>query len=91
MILSGPIYHPRESLRPWLHPKCQRLLSTLGYPTLLELCDLLTQPFSERAALRPYFQTTLLESVTARIKRDHWVQGLPRHRWYTVRSYSGLY
>jgi len=27
-----------------------------------------------------------LESITgtARTKRDHWVLGLPRHRWYTV-------
>ena len=28
----------------------------------------------------------LLESVTARTKRDHWVLGLPKHRWYTVHS-----
>ena len=28
----------------------------------------------------------LLESVTARTKHDHWVLGLPRHRWYTVHS-----
>jgi len=26
----------------------------------------------------------VLESITARTKRDHWVPGLPRHRWYTV-------
>ena len=30
---------------------------------------------------------SLLESVTARAKRDHWVPGLPGHRWYTVRSH----
>ena len=29
----------------------------------------------------------LLESVTARTKRDHWVLGLPKHRWYTVHSH----
>jgi len=29
-------------------------------------------------------RTILLESITARTKRDHWVPGLPRHRWYTV-------
>ena len=31
----------------------------------------------------------LLESITARTKRDHW-PGLPRHRWYTVHQ-QGLY
>ena len=28
----------------------------------------------------------MLQSVTARTKRDHWVLGLPRDRWYTVHS-----
>ena len=26
----------------------------------------------------------VLEGVAARIKGDHWVLGLSRHRWYTV-------
>ena len=32
----------------------------------------------------------LLESVTARTKRDHWVLVLPRHRCYTVPSHNGI-
>jgi len=31
----------------------------------------------------------VLGSITARTKRDHWVPGLPRHRWHTVHQHVG--
>ena len=39
---------------------------------------------------------TLLESVTARTKRDHWVLGLPKHRFfffffkYSLRTFGSI-
>ena len=35
------------------------------------------------------YTVCLLESVTARTKRDHWVLGLPKYRWYTVLGCEG--
>ena len=32
----------------------------------------------------------VLETIAARTKSDHWVLGLPRHRWYTVHSQAGV-
>jgi len=69
-----------------IHTVCMHTVAGEPLAQSLIFCEAITA----RSCIKMKCQG-MFESITVRTKRDHWVPGLPRHRWYTVHQQGNGY